>query len=834
MQYNKLLDNEENPKRKKRTASERDSTGGVVETPVESLVRKLTTDRIVELNKLIPEEQTSLQKLKDEIKELETGLMDDSRVMSMWAEIEEEKRQQEREILEYNQWLKEREEKKIELQKIWRFNKAPVTPPVIKKEEMDVDEPKTPQTPMTPQTPQLQISLQSASQQQHQGTSVTSPLLTSLLKSPSPAPASTTSNARSVAPTITNLLITGSTANLNLSASSLSHSQNPSIQPQPHTTVVFTPQQQISSSNTHSHDSYIPASQQAPTISELLDKKSHIIEPLTLSGPGNNQFTDPDLTSPGGEDEKQLMADLQEMISNPELEEVLRSEAFLEVASLIDEDIKEEPKMEDDIDPFEEENLDDLLGDPKLLNQSIPMDIDKPETPSKNDEKLAIQPAEENKPSIVPAQPAVPTIIVFKEEEVNSPDDIIEEQSPSEPEIVNSVEEPPEVTEIEIITDSDDSNKVPSDDNKPTEVTLKVEEIEVQKPTIEAIQEDTFVEKEEIPKEIPTEIPAESEEEIFMDAKENLDDSAGDKTGNVSASGSPSKTSQIPTLIAIKEEENSVKSTTDSDDDALINMIKDVDSSGKIKKDYSRKKLETETPVKMEKEIEKIKVEKDKDIKEIKEKEIKEIKEEPEGLSSKPSNLSVTFRATRNRDRSESPLVDDDTSDYGMRTGRRLSSTPATDSSSVPNSPASVDDKDYKLWKKSILIAYNRISAHKSASIFQKPASEESHPGYKSVVFRPMDLQTIKKNVENGSIRTTEHFTRDVLLMCTNMMMFAKRNTALYKSSCDLMGDVVGIIDNVMENLKPIPNYSSASSSSSKDNEKQVAKRGNRKSLRNV
>lgn len=39
-------------------------------------------------------------------------------------------------------------------------------------------------------------------------------------------------------------------------------------------------------------------------------------------------------------------------------------------------------------------------------------------------------------------------------------------------------------------------------------------------------------------------------------------------------------------------------------------------------------------------------------------------------------------------------------------------------------------------------------------------------------VCRPMDLSTIKKNVESGAIRTTTEFQRDISLMFFNSIMY--------------------------------------------------------------
>lgn len=64
--------------------------------------------------------------------------------------------------------------------------------------------------------------------------------------------------------------------------------------------------------------------------------------------------------------------------------------------------------------------------------------------------------------------------------------------------------------------------------------------------------------------------------------------------------------------------------------------------------------------------------------------------------------------------------------------------------------------------------------------MFLKPITEDQAPGYHQIVYRPMDLQTIRKNLENGSIKTTAEFHRDVLLMFHNAVMYNKSNDHIY------------------------------------------------------
>ena len=152
-------------------------------------------------------------------------------------------------------------------------------------------------------------------------------------------------------------------------------------------------------------------------------------------------------------------------------------------------------------------------------------------------------------------------------------------------------------------------------------------------------------------------------------------------------------------------------------------------------------------------------------------------------------------------------------SDSGFSRKRKLQSSgdgasPATVlgsphhfSDTSPESPASTSygddpeaEKALRAWRKSIVILYNEIASHKYASVFLKPISEERVPGYHAVVKRPMDLQTIKRNVESGQIRSTEEFQRDIMLMCTNAIIYNTKGH-LHDMAAGLMGDALAKIE---------------------------------------
>lgn len=140
--------------------------------------------------------------------------------------------------------------------------------------------------------------------------------------------------------------------------------------------------------------------------------------------------------------------------------------------------------------------------------------------------------------------------------------------------------------------------------------------------------------------------------------------------------------------------------------------------------------------------------------------------------------------------RADTPSTEDDNTrdtepPQPVRRGRgRYARESIANSDSVPNSPAatniSVDDeKEYRAWKKSIMLVYNRIAQHKNASIFFKPITDDIAPEYSSMILRPLDLQTIKKNIETGKIRSTDEFQRDILIMFNNAIMYNKNNSPI-------------------------------------------------------
>ncbi|CAF1028534.1 unnamed protein product [Brachionus calyciflorus] len=122
----------------------------------------------------------------------------------------------------------------------------------------------------------------------------------------------------------------------------------------------------------------------------------------------------------------------------------------------------------------------------------------------------------------------------------------------------------------------------------------------------------------------------------------------------------------------------------------------------------------------------------------------------------------------------------------------------STSSSSSSSSKTNEDEKAYRAWKKSIMMILNNVSCHKHATIFMHPVKDEIAPGYSTLIHRPIDLSTIKKNLENGSIRTTKEFQRDIMLMFTNALMYNSSNHNIHKIALEMFKEVLGDIEQLL------------------------------------
>ncbi|KAM6986632.1 bromodomain-containing protein 8 [Aplochiton taeniatus] len=124
-----------------------------------------------------------------------------------------------------------------------------------------------------------------------------------------------------------------------------------------------------------------------------------------------------------------------------------------------------------------------------------------------------------------------------------------------------------------------------------------------------------------------------------------------------------------------------------------------------------------------------------------------------------------------------------------------------TTADSIASSPASSqfsmcsEDQEaiqaQKIWKKAIMLVWRAAANHRYANVFLQPVTDEIAPGYHSIVHRPMDLSTIKKNIETGLIRTTAEFQRDIMLMFQNAVMYNSSDHDVFHMALEMQRDVL-------------------------------------------
>jgi bromodomain-containing protein 8 len=80
-----------------------------------------------------------------------------------------------------------------------------------------------------------------------------------------------------------------------------------------------------------------------------------------------------------------------------------------------------------------------------------------------------------------------------------------------------------------------------------------------------------------------------------------------------------------------------------------------------------------------------------------------------------------------------------------------------------------------------ILGLHQQIHQHKCGAIFHQPIKPSDAPDYQSLIYRPVDLKTIKARVRAGEITSSIEYRRDIALMFANAMMYNRPTSDVYK-----------------------------------------------------
>ncbi|KAL6610823.1 Bromodomain-containing protein [Neocallimastix sp. 'constans'] len=97
-----------------------------------------------------------------------------------------------------------------------------------------------------------------------------------------------------------------------------------------------------------------------------------------------------------------------------------------------------------------------------------------------------------------------------------------------------------------------------------------------------------------------------------------------------------------------------------------------------------------------------------------------------------------------------------------------------------------IEHDKLKGWRKNILMIWNDIANHRYGPVFLNPVKVEDAPDYYDIIKKPMDLNSIKQRVKDGVIKSTIEFHRDVMLMCTNSLMYNQEDSEVYPMALEM------------------------------------------------
>ncbi|XP_020811798.1 bromodomain-containing protein 8 [Drosophila serrata] len=770
VQYGNLLESVEATKRKKRSS---ESSAGVsspatVETPTELLLRRLTEERLAEIKAQMRSDQETYRRIQREIDALQSDAdVTEQELQDMWLEIEKEQETRRIEEMKLENRMREREQRKKELAGgNWRnSSNSPAPRRVLQPTDttavdMDVED---------------MNSSNSSSVNKQPAAGAPSPLLTSLLKSPTGnapaaipgAAAATGSVARATAPTITSLLTSaGNTVAAVVSS-------QPAITMKSSTDAAFMsrpisgPPAAIEALAPTTPTLERSPSQSAPTLSMLLEKnKATPAKSEAQAGSQEQPVVDDTAsrTAAGADSDEADPNELLEVF--PNIDEII-DDIDIDMASVIDDEILKD--------------VDDVVNSPSNEKGEVIDFEDKLDALKREQNKAS--PAASDKPKSVEvvlgssddSNDNIPLAAVASQEskdrgqsggESTRGTEEAESEEPLASEV--TVEEIGETITL-ISTSSEDTASPPA---SKVEEEAAAESVTKGEESKEEIAEQTTKlaipsKAEEAAGEQKT--PEDQEESEGKAKKEETEKPSTVEEEKVATPSTPASAPAASSSLHDTDEEES-SSLTDSSkpDEQPRGSARAKPPISKIAQDETKAELEIG------------------------------------GTPQPPSAPARTpmLRKLPHRDRSESPMVDDETttaSDHSTArssTRRRCSSTPVIDS--IPNSPASSEHTDDRretraATKKLFLSIYATLQESKHAAPFRRPFHEEHAQRHADLCLRPMDLTTIKRNIDSGFIRSLSELHRDFLLMAHNVLVAYKPHTNQHKTARQFVQDCQAI-----------------------------------------
>ncbi|XP_052748177.1 bromodomain-containing protein 8-like isoform X2 [Galleria mellonella] len=679
-QYGALLEHVETPKRKKR------SSESAVETPQESILKRLTQERIVEIQKTLAELNQQYEQLTNIVNEVHNPATSEERLQEIWASIEASKRARERENARRAAWLKEREEKRARADRTWR-------PPQ-----------QTPSSPATTAPP-------------------SSPLLTSLLKSSpvvtTPQHISHPANVVATAPTLSMLLEksapSGATQHESKHAA-IEHIKSQLVQLE----------QQLKASTSASPVPLAPATA-APSVD---------IDDIEIKAEDVYAFRDIDLHIPPV---ATMHKTNTRIVDKPAFKKDETAELTLEMPSSddqIEQEVKEEPSHSDSI-----------------TEEVVTTEIEMP-----SQDAVQTPPPPETSPEVRISFPEVkfptPEIKVIQPDEQKIKDEVREpEPPPPGPEKSRQVDE---VQEDVTVSSAQQQSEVPEPQPEVTSPPLPpppppppAQEVVAEPPAEELMMT--------VPDPVDIPLPPDPEPEV-----QNL----------ISV---PLPEDAPPSIVAeIKEERPEQPETAET---------QEVSNAQEKSTEDIKKEDDAEDSIPLKDIMKEVHPPQEVEVKEERAAEVEDTHTETDDDTPMELSREEEKDGKKKRDYSRKKKSD----------SRTCSGSESAAEASAPESPSGSDaERQHRLWKKSVMLVYSRLCAHKYASLFLRPITDEEAPGYSLVVKRPMDLTTIRRNIDAGIIRTTAQFQRDVLLMLSNALMYNSSEHSVYVMAKEMHEEAQG------------------------------------------
>ncbi|XP_030562996.1 bromodomain-containing protein 8 [Drosophila novamexicana] len=826
VQYGHLLETVETTKRKKRT---NESSSGfsspatvAVETPTELLLRRLTEERLLEIKTQMRRDQELYSQVQREIETLQSDEMSEQQLQQMWQEIEKEQETKRIDEMKLENRMREREQRKKDISGNWRNNSGSGRRSNLVADttsvDMDVED------------------IAGNNNNNNKQPAAPAPLLTSLLKSPggSSGSSSNSNNATSptgssggagvarataAAPTITSLLTSGASAMPNQPAVILKSPNDPAFMTRP---ISGPPVAEVAITGRS-------PSQAAPTLSMLLEKNK--VAGGAAAGAKVNETPAKPVDDELNSSQKQATAELDAAPAADDIadESDAETQQLLEVFKNMDDIIN-------DIDI-------DIAG---VIDEEILKDVDNvvsPVAPSAKAEVVDFEvvlnalKGDDCVPS--PTQQKAQEVVIGSSDDSNDNIPLAavasQESKDRNQQSVESTETAPDEAAVEdeltetITIASSSSEDAVREQTSAVAVADPVEAVEtaaVKSPAAVSDTAETSRKPEDSAQLAEPDAKAEQAEAISEAPKEESNKEA--EKAAVEAN-TELKTPGPTAASSVHDTDEETSSLTDSSktDEPTRHSAKSSKQHTESKPDAESSHMTRQTPPR------------------------------GSGINSTPAPAPAPvparpplLRKLPHRDRSESPMVDDDTttaSDQSITarssTRRRCSSTPLIDS--IPNSPASSEHTDDRretrgASKKHFLAIYSTLLESKYASPFRRAFHDEHPHKQTELCLRPMDLPTIKRNIDSGHLRSISELQRDVVLMCQNLLLIYKPQTTQHKTALLFMQESRSLKEFATCSQTASDNSSASSTSGRAEKEKDKertpagnkARSGSRKSQR--